>query len=179
MNGNESSDARRRRRHRRPDAGALITEAIVPVDEMIRENGVSFRSSHYAEDCRDWPAGGYGYYQAHASRFVFAIEATDGKVSEYALCAARGPDGVHGLHVSVCEYRTVDEPRDDGVVHRVVIDRMYLVKPNTLSLALRAQMLDELSQGNFLRAYRAHIEEHPDGAPEDSVFRYWMPGGRA
>lgn len=29
---------------------------------------------------------------------------------------------------------------------------MYLVKPNTLSLAFRAQMLDELSQGNFLTA---------------------------
>ncbi len=180
MSGNESSDAPRRRRHRRPNADRLIAEAVVPVDEMIRENGVSFRSSHFAEDCRDWPAGGYAYYQGHASRFAFAIEVTDGKMNEYSVCAAPGPDGVHGLYVSVCESRTVDEPCEDGgVVHRVVIDRIYLVKPNALSLALRAQMLDELSQGNFLRAYGRHIEEHPEGAPEDSVFRYWLPKPRA
>ena len=147
---------------------------------MIRESGVSFRASHYAEDCRDWPARGYAYYQAHAGRFAFALEVADGRLSEYSLCAACGPDGVHGLYVSVCESHVEDEPREDGgVTHRVVLDRLFLVRPNALSLALRAQMLDELSQGHFLPAYRAHVEEHPEGAPEDPVLRYWLPKGRA
>jgi hypothetical protein len=177
MNGNERSDALARLRPLAEDTGHLIAKAIAPIDDAIRQIGVSFRASHFAEDCRDWNPEGYGIHQAHASRFVFAIEATDGNVSEYCLCAARGPDGRHGLYVSVCEYRVVSEQRENedggaGVVHRAVIDRIYLVKPNALSLALRAQILDELSQGHFLKAYEEHVRQNlPDGA----VFRYWLP----
>ncbi len=178
--GSEREGTRPRRRRRRQDAGSLIAEALAPVDEMIQENGVSFRASHFAEDCRDWPAGAYAYRQAHASRFAFALEVADGKLSEYSLCAARGPDGVHGLYVSVCESHTEDEPQEGGgVIHRVVIDRIYLVKPNALSLTLRAQMLDEVSQGNFMRAYRNHMQEYPEGAPEDTIIRPWLPSGGA
>ncbi len=169
---------RRRRRRRQPDAGRLIADAIAPIDEMIRENGFAFRASHFAEDCQDWPESGYAYHQAHAGRFAFAIEAAGGRASEYCLCAARGPDGECGLYVSVCEYRVVDEPREGGGVrHRIVIDRIRLVKPDALSLKLRAEILDELSQGNFLRAYRTHIREHPDGTPEDAIIRPWMNSG--
>ncbi len=180
MNGNESSDPLARLRRLANDAGGLIAEALAPVDEAIREIGVPLRASHYAEDCRDWNPEGYGYYQAHASRFAFAIEVADGKVSEYSLCAAEGPDGTCGLYVSVCEYHVADEKRknEDGseeVIHRNVIDRIYLVRPETLSLALRAQMLDELSQGNFLRAYREHVERGREGLPEEDLFRYWLP----
>ena len=171
---------RRRRRRRQPDASKLIADAIAPIDEMIRENGFAFRASHFAEDCRDWPESGYAYYQAHAGRFAFAIEAAGGRASEYCLCAARGPEGDCGLYVSICEYRVVDEPREGGgVVHRVVIDRIRLVRPDALSLKLRAEILDELSQGNFLRAYRTHIREHPEGTPEDAIIRPWLPSGGA
>ncbi len=62
------------------------------------------------------------------------------------------------------------------VVHRVVVDRICLVKPDELSLALRAQMLDELHQGNFLRSYRKHVEARQDGRPSDPVHRAWLPG---
>jgi hypothetical protein len=167
---------------RRQDAGDLVAQALAPIDDMIRENGVSFRSSHFAEDCRDWDPQGCGYYQGHASRFVFAIEATDGKVSEYSLCAAAGPDGQHGLYVSVCEYHAVAEQREgkDGkpeVFHGVVIDRIYLVKPNALSLGLRAQMLDEVSQGNFMRAYQQYVRQKREGQAGDSVTRPWLQKG--
>ena len=183
MNGEESSDALSGLRRLREDAWSLIAGAIAPVDEAIREIGVPFRSSHYAEDVRDWSPKGYGYYQAHASRFVFAIEAVDGKVSEYSLCAAAGPDGLCGLYVSVCESHTETEPREGegggpGVVHRVVIDRIYQVRPEELSLALRAQILDELHQGNFLRAYREHVQRQRQGLPGDPVARPWLPGWR-
>ena len=176
----EGAATQRRRRFRQPDAGQLVADAIAPIDEMIRENGFAFRASHFAEDCRDWPKGAYAYYQAHASRFAFAIEAAGGRASEYCLCAARGPEGDCGLYVSVCESRVVDEPREGGgVVHRVVIDRIRLVKPDALSLKLRAEMMDELSQGNFLGAYRRHIREHPEGTPEDTIIRPWLPSGGA
>jgi len=166
----------------RQDAGDLIAQALTPIDDMIRENGVAFRASHFAEDCRDWDPEGYGYYQGHASRFVFAIEATDGKVSEYSVCAAAGPDGQCGLYVSVCEYHVVAEQRTgkDGkpeVRHSVAIDRIYLVKPNALSLALRAQMLDELSQGNFMRAYQQYVRQKREGQPAESVTRPWLQKG--
>jgi hypothetical protein len=159
------------------DAGGMIADATKPIDEAIREIGVALRASHFAEDCRDWDPEGYGLYQAHASRFVFAIEAADGRCSEYSLCAARGPDGRCGLYVSVCEYHVVDEEREkaDGstaLVHRAEIDRIYAVRPETLSLALRAQMLDELQQGHFLRAYREHVEA---GGPDGAVLRPWFP----
>ena len=177
MNGEESSDALSGLRRLREDTWSLIGGAIAPVDEAIRETGIPFRSSHYAEDCRDWNPKGCGYYQAHASRFVFAIEAVDGKVSEYSLCAAEGPDGQCGLYVSVCESHTETEPREgEGVAHRVVIDRIYQVRPEELSLALRAQILDELCQGNFLRAYRQHVERQREGQPSDPVHRPWLPG---
>ena len=184
MNGDESSDALSSLRRLKDNAGGLIAEAIAPVDEAIREIGVSFRASHYAEDCRDWDPDGYGYYQAHAGRFVFAIEVAEGNVSEYCLCAAQGPDGNHGLYVSVCDYHVEDEERkaeggETEVIHRAVIDRIYLVRPETLSLSLRAQMLDELSQGNFLRAYRHYVEQGPEERPEDGVFRYWLPKKKA
>ena len=174
----EGAAPQRRRRRRQPDAGRLIADALAPINEMIRENGFAFRASHFAEDCRDCPASGYAYYQAHAGRFAFAIEAAGGRASEYCLCAARGPDGDCGLYVSVCEYRVVDEPREGGGIrHRIVIDRIRLVKPNALSLKLRAEMLDEVSNGNFLRAYRTHVREHPDGTPEDASIRPWMHSG--
>jgi hypothetical protein len=174
----EGAAPRRRRRFRQPDAGRLIADAIAPIDEMIRQNGFAFRASHFAEDCRDWPASGCAYYQAHAGRFAFAIEAAGGRATEYCLCAARGPDGVCALYVSVCEYGVVDEPREGGgVLHRIVIDQIRLVKPDALSLKLRAEMMDELSQGNFLGAYRAHVREHPDGTPPDAVIRPWMGTG--
>jgi hypothetical protein len=170
-------EALSRLRPRVPDGGRLIAQAIEPVDEVIRDIGISFRASHFAEDCRDWNPEGYAVYQAHASRFVFAIEATNGNVSEYCLCAARGPDGNCGLYVSVCEYRVVDQQRKNKgghpeVVHRVVMDRVYTVKPNTLSIALRAQMLDELNQGNFIRAYEEHVRQN---GPDGGVHRYWLP----
>jgi hypothetical protein len=180
MSSSETGDPLSRL-HRLPDdVGSLVAKAIAPVEDVIREIGVPFRASHFAEDCRDWDPQGYGYYQGHASRFAFALEATDGRLSEYALCAAPGPDGQCGLYVSVCESHVVDEQREgrDGkpqVVHRVEVDRVSLVKPSSLSLALRAQLLDELHQGNFLRAYRQHVEEHAKGAPEEAVFRYWLP----
>jgi len=181
MSAGESTDALSRLRPLAQDAGDLIEKAIAPIDEAIREIGISFRASHFAEDCRDWNPEGYALYQAHASRFVFAIEATSGNVSEYCLCAARGLDGRHGLYVSVCEYHVESQQQRNvdgsaGLVHRAVIDRIYLVKPNALSLALRAQMLDELTQGHFLKAYGEHVRSHgADGA----VFRPWMPGGGA
>ena len=174
----EGAAPQRRRRRRQPDAGRLVADALAPIDEMIRENGFAFRASHFAEDCRDWPESGYAYYQAHAGRFAFAIEAAGGRASEYCLCAARGPDGECALYVSVCEYRVVDEPREGGGVwHRIVIDRIRLVKPGALSLKLRAEMLDEVSQGNFLRAYRTHVREHPDATPEDAIIRPWLHTG--
>ena len=174
----EGAGMQRGRRFRQPDAGQLIADALTPIDEMIRENGFAFRASHFAEDCRDWPASGYAYYQAHAGRFAFAIEAAGGRASEYCLCAARGPDGECGLCVSVCEYRVVDEPREGGGVwHRIVIDQIRLVKPDALSLKLRAEILDEVSNGNFLRAYRTHVREHPEGTPEDAIIRPWMHSG--
>ena len=166
----------------RQDAGDLIAQAIAPVDDTIRANGLAFRSSHFAEDCRDWPAGGYPYYQGHASRFVFAIEVADGVCSEYSLCAAQGPDGQYGLYVSVCEYRAVTEQREgkDGKpepYHRVVIDRIYLVRADALSLALRAQILDEISQGNFMRAYQQYVRQHQAGEAAESVVRPWLQTG--
>lgn len=180
--GSETATAPPRRPRLRQDTGDLVAEALVPIDDMIRENGVSFRASHFAEDCRDWDPEGNGYYQGHASRFVFAIEAADGRVSEYALCAAAGPEGQHGLYVSVCEYHAVTEQREgkDGrpkVSHGVVIDRIYLVKPDALSLALRAQMLDELSQGNFMRAYQQYVRQSREGQAGDSVIRPWLQRG--
>lgn len=178
--GGEGAATQRGRRFRQPDAGQLVADAIAPIDEMIRENGFAFRASHFAEDCRDWPESGYAYYQAHAGRFAFAIEAAGGGASEYAVCAARGPEGDCGLYISVCESRVVDEPREGGgVVHRVVIDRIRLVRPDVLSLKLRAEMMDELSQGNFLGAYRTHIRQHPEGTPEDAIIRPWLPSGGA
>jgi hypothetical protein len=167
------------RRRRQPDAGRLIADALAPVNEMIRENGFAFRASHFAVDCRDWPASGDGYYQAHVGRFAFAVEAAGSRASEYCLCAARGPDGECGLCVSVCEYRVVDEAREGGVRHRIVIDGIRLVKPEALSLKLRAQVLDEVAGGNFLRAYEAHLREHPEGTPPDAVIRPWMATGGA
>jgi len=180
--GKQSTAPTRRTWRRRQDAGDLIAEAIAPIDEMIREHGLAYRSSHFAEDCQDWAADGYPYYQGHASRFVFAIEAADGVCNEYSLCAAQGPDGRYGLYVSVCEYRVVTEQREgkDGKprpYHRVVIDRIYLVKPNALSLALRAQILDELSQGNFMRAYRRYVREHQAGEAGEPVTRPWLQTG--
>jgi len=180
MNGEASSDALEAL-HRLPkDAGGLIADAIAPVDEAIRALGIPYRSSHFAEDCRDWNPNAYAYYQAHASRFVFAIEAAEGRTTEYSLCAAAGPDGQCGLYVSVCESHTETEPAPEGsgweVVHRVVIDRTYLAKPQELSLALRAQMLDELHQGNFLRAYRRHVERVREGEADEDMNRYWLPG---
>jgi len=180
MSGNEGSDPLSRLQRLADDAGTLAAKAIAPIDEVIREIGISFRSSHFAEDCRDWDPKGYGYYQAHASRFVFAIEATNGSVSEYSLCAARGPDGRHGLYVSVCEYREVTEreEKEDGsaaLVHQIVIDRIYLVHPSALSLSLRTQMLDELHQGNFIRAYAEHVRQNRGKLPEEAVIRHWLP----
>jgi hypothetical protein len=174
----DAAAAQRRRRFRQPDAGQMIEDAIVPIDDMIRENGFAFRASHFAEDCRDWPATGYAYYQAHASRFAFSIEAAGGRATEYCLCAARGEDGQCGLYVSVCEYRVVDKPQEGGGVrHTIVIDQIRLIKPNAMSLKLRAEMMDELSQGNFLGAYRTHIREHPEGTPPDAIVRPWMGTG--
>jgi len=183
MSNDPNGDALSIPRRLRHNAGSLIAEAIAPVDEAIREIGVSFRAAHFAEDCRDWDPEGYALYQAHAGRFVFAIEVAEGNVSEYCLCAAQGQDGEHGLYVSVCDYHVEDEERQaaDGgteVIHRAVIDRMYLVRPESLSLSLRAQVLDELSQGNFLRAYRHYLEQAPEERPPDGVFRYWLPGSR-
>jgi len=165
------------------DTGAMLTRLLAPLDEAIRELDVPFRASHFAEDCRDWPQEGSGCYQAHASRFVFAIEAAGGRVTEYSLCAARGPDGRCGLYVSVCDYHRVTEQREreDGTVEsvdRIVIDDIRTVRPESLSLAVRAQMLDELSQGHFLRAYRAYLQEHGRDNREGVVIRYWMPGQR-
>jgi hypothetical protein len=159
------------------DAGRMIAKAIEPIDDAIRRIGASLRASHFAEDCRDWDPAAYGVLQAHASRFVFAIEATDGRCSEYSLCAATGPDGRHGLWVSVCEYHVVDAERErkDGAmetIQKAEIDRVYLVRPSTLSLELRALMMDELNQGHFLKAYREHVEA---GGPDEAVVRYWFP----
>lgn len=177
MSSNLDSDALSCLERLADDAGRMIAKAIEPIDDAIRRIGVSLRASHFAEDCRDWDPKGYGLLQAHASRFVFAIEATNGLCSEYSLCAARGPDGRHGLYVSVCEYHVVDaeRKRDDGAmetVQRAQIDRIYLVRPNTLSLELRALMLDELNQGHFLKAYKEHVE---GGGPDGAVLRYWFP----
>ncbi len=175
MSSTEGNDPLARLQRLREDAGVMALHAIEPIDAVIREIGVSYRASHFAEDCRDWDPAEYPYYQAHASRFAFAIEVAEGKAAEYALCAARGPDGQHGLCVSVCESHVEDEPRDGGVFHRVVMDRIYTVRPNGLSLALRAQMIDELNQGNFLRAYEEHVREHRENLPSEAVFRYWLP----
>ena len=174
----QGMSAMRRRRRRQPDASQLIAEAIAPIDEMIRRNGFAFRASHFAEDCRDWSPAGYAYHQAHAARFAFAIEAAGGRVSEYCLCAARGPDGECGLYVSVCNHHVEDVPHEGGGVrHQIVIDDIRLVKPGALSLKLRAELMDELSQGNFLGAYRGHVRAHPDGTPEDAVIRPWLHTG--
>lgn len=160
------------------DAGAMLAEALAPLDEAIRELDVPFRASHYAEDCQDWDPPDGGSQQAHASRFVFAIESAGGTTSEYCLCAARGPDGRCGLYVSVCDSRDVAEPpaKPGGrPVHRVVIDRIFVTKPETLSLWLRAQIMDELSQGHFLRAYREYVEQTPNPPPEGGLHRPWLP----
>jgi hypothetical protein len=154
------------------DAGGMIAKAIKPIDEAIRQIGISLRASHFAEDCRDWDPAGYGVLQAHASRFVFAIEASDGTCTEYCLCAARGPDGQHGLYVSVCEYNIVETERDGKPYQRAEIDRIYQVRPAVLSLELRALMLDELNQGHFLKAYKEHVEA---GGEDGAVVRYWFP----
>ena len=42
---------------------------------------------------------------------------------------------------------------------------------------MRAEILDEVSNGNFFRAYRTHIREHPDATPEDAIIRPWMHSG--
>lgn len=180
MNADASSDVLAGL-HRLPkDTGGLIAEAIAPVDEAIRTLGIPYRSAHFAEDCRDWNPNAYAYYQAHASRFVFALEAAEQKVNEYSLCAAEGPDGQCGLYVSICESHTETDPAPEGsgwgVIHRVVIDRVYLARPSDLSLSLQAQMLDELHQGNFLRAYRQHVERVREGQADEPMNRYWLPG---
>lgn len=159
------------------DAGRMVAEALRPLEEAIREIDVPFRASHYAEDCRDWPSSASAARLAHAGRFVFAIECTGSRSTEYCLCAARGEDGHCGLYVSVCEYH--EEPGAGDADPRVVLDRIYLMRPETLSLWLRVQMLDELSQGNFLRTYRAYLDETPDPPPEGGVCRYWLPGAEA
>ncbi|KPK63507.1 MAG: hypothetical protein AMK73_05050 [Planctomycetes bacterium SM23_32] len=64
---------------------------------------------------------------------------------------------------------------DRRPVHRIVIDRIYTVRPETLSLALRVQMLDELSQGHFLRAYRSYVEQTPSPPREGGLHRPWLP----
>jgi hypothetical protein len=162
------------------DTGDLVADAIEPIDQILAEIGVTFRASHFAEDCRDW-SGEAACYQAHASRFVFAIEATEGRATEYSLCAAPGPDGRHGLYVSVCEYHTEGEHTEDadGTVlsePQVVIDGIYTVRPESLSLDLRSQMLDELEQGHFLRALADLIREHDGKPPAEAMNRYWLPG---
>jgi hypothetical protein len=179
MNASDLDDILSRLKPLRHDTGDLVAEAIAPIDEVIAEVGVSLRASHYAEDCRDWP-GGSGYYQAHASRFVFALESAEGRATEYCLCAAPGPDGRHCLQVSICEYHTVDGEREGpgGTREpnpRIEIDRIYTVRPESLSLGLRAQMLDELEQGHFLRALAAHVRDHDGSPPPEAVVRYWMP----
>jgi hypothetical protein len=59
----------------------------------------------------------------------------------------------------------------------VVIDRIYLVRPDALSLALRAQILDEISQGNFMRAYQQYVRQHQAGEAAESVVRPWLQTG--
>lgn len=179
MSDTERTNALSRLHRLSDDTGSLVAKAIAPIEEAVREIGITYRASHYAEDCRDWDPDAYAAYQAHASRFVFAIEVADGNMSEYCLCVARDPDGRCGLYVSVCESHVETEQRKaaDGSTkpyHRVVMDRVYTVRPGVLSIALRAQMLDELNQGNFLGAYRHHVESH---GPDGGVNRYWMPGG--
>jgi hypothetical protein len=159
------------------DAGRLIAKAIEPIDEAIRRIGLPLRASHFAEDCADWDPDAYGVLQAHASRFVFAIEADECNLTEYCLCAAQGPDGQYGLYISVCEYHLVERRRRSKAgpmetVQEAKIDSIRLVRPNTLSLALRAQMLDELNQGHFLRAYKEHALA---GGADGDVNRYWLP----
>jgi hypothetical protein len=170
MNASDLDDILSRLKPLRNDTGDLVAEALAPVDEAIAEIGVSLRASHYAEDVRDWPDGN-GYYQAHASRFAFAIESAEGRATEYCLCAAPGPDGRHCLQVSICEYHTVEDQDDP----RIEIDRIYTVGPESLSLGLRAQMLDELEQGHFLRALATLVREHNGSPPPEAVVRYWMP----
>ncbi len=178
MGGTEGSDALSRLKGRFEDGSMMVARALAPLDEAIREIDVPFRASHYAEDCLDWNPPEAGSPQAHASRFVFALESTGDRTVEYCLCAARGPDGQCGLYVSVCESHDVTEPPADGEgqpVHRVVIDRIYLTRPETLSLWLRVQILDELSQGHFRKAYRAYVEQTPDPPPEGGLHRHWLP----
>lgn len=177
MSATPDADALSRLQALPDDAGRLIAKTVEPIDDAIRRLGVSLRASHFAEDCRDWDPDAYGVLQAHASRFVFALEATNGRCSEYSLCAATGPDGEHGLWVSVCEYHVVEveRTRKDGAVEtlqKAEIDRVYLVRPNTLSLELRALLLDELNQGHFLKAYKEHVEA---GGPDGAVLRPWFP----
>jgi hypothetical protein len=159
------------------DAGRMVAAALEPLEEAIREIDVPFRASHYAEDCRDWGNPEHATRQAHAGRFAFAVECTGDRATEYCLCSARGEDGQCGLYVSVCEYH--EEPGSPDAGPRTVIDRIYLTRPETLSLWLRVQILDELSQGNFLRTYRAYLDENPDPPPEGGVCRYWLPGAES
>jgi hypothetical protein len=174
----ERSEALSRLKVRYEDTGAMLAKALAPLDEAIRAIDVPFRASHYAEDCQDWQPPEGGPQQAHASRFVFALESVGGVTTEYSLCAARGEDGACGLYVSICESRDEATPPaepDGQPVHRVVIDRIYVTKPETLSLWLRAQIMDELSQGHFLRAYREYVEQTPDPPAEGGLNRYWLP----
>ena len=117
------------------------------------------------------------------SRLPFAIEAAEGRVTEYAVCAAEGPAGECGLYVSVCESHTETGPGEPGSGwerrHRVVIDRIGLARPAELSLSLQAQMIDELHQGNFLRAYGEHVRRVREGRASDPVHRPWLPGWSA
>ena len=159
------------------DGGQMVAAALAPMDEALREIDVPFRATHFAEDCRDWNPPERGARQAHAGRFAFAIESTDGRSTEYCICSARGEDGHCGLYVSVCEHHEEALPGSEDPL--TVIDRIYLTKPETLSLTLRVQILDELSQGNFLKTYRAYLDETPDPPPEGGVCRYWLPSWKA
>ncbi len=173
MGGEVSDEALARLKSVTEDTGRMVAGALAPVDEAIREIDIQFRASHFAEDCRDWHPPEGGRHRAHASRFVFAIESTGDRATEYSLCAARGPDGHCGLYVSVCEYHQVTEPGE--AAPRIVIDRIYLTKPETLSLWLRVQMLDELTQGHFPKAYEAYARQDGDRTPADGIMRHWLP----
>ena len=173
MGGQVSEEALARLKSVTQDTGRLVAQALEPVDEAIREIDIPFRSSHFAEDCRDWHPPEKGRHRAHASRFAFCIESTGNRATEYSLCAARGPDGQCGLYVSVCEYH--EEGERGTADPLVVVDRVFLTIPEKLSLWARVQMLDELSQGNFIKAYEEYIRQDGDRTPADGVMRPWLP----
>ena len=155
-----------------PQAGDRIAEAIAPVDAAIRKIGVSLNYCHYAESVREDIRRRVdpGEYYAHPYRFA-SDEDSAGRTTDYALCAARGPDRQCGLCVSACTYQEYDDEYEDtdGTIRTrpAITVETRLVEPAELPLPIRVRILDVLDR--FADAYEKHVRKERKNLLNGSV----------